>query len=149
MENFGETLRKIRKGKNLTLREVEKKSGISNSYLSQIEQGKRGIPSIKVLLRLDEVYNLQKGELFKCVTNCLQTEWLHPGSDHIPAIGIEDLELLTPPNHDHDGSENVHVSANEIEDIRKKYSELTPESKKQFNNFLSFLLDNQQKQSLK
>ena len=147
MENFGETLRKIRKEKNLTLREVEKKSGISNSYLSQIEQGKRGIPSIPVLLRLDEAYNLEKGDLFRCVTNSLHIESLHPGTDHIPAI--ENLEPLTPLNSDSDNRKNVNISASEIENIRKKYSELTPENRKQFNSFLSFILDNQQKQSLK
>jgi transcriptional regulator with XRE-family HTH domain len=149
MENFGETLRKIRKSKNLTLREVESKTGISNSYLSQIEKGKRGIPSISILTRLNDAYNLQKGELFKCVTDSLYIESLHPGINHVPAIGIKDCELLTPLDADRKSSENVNVSAKEIEDIRKKYSELTPENRNQFNNFLSFLLDNQQKQSLK
>ena len=145
MEKFGETLRKIRKKKNLTLREVEKKSGISNSYLSQIEQGKRGIPSMQVLLRLDEAYGLQKGELFRCVTESLHNESLHTGKDAFSPFGPDGLPTAIPLNTDRDNSENSYDLANEFEDIRKKYSALTPENRKQFNNFLSYLLDNQQR----
>lgn len=63
MDSFGTVLKNIRKMKNLSLRDVEKKSGISNSYLSQIEQGKRGIPSIPLLVKLDDALNLQRGDL--------------------------------------------------------------------------------------
>jgi len=144
MENFGEGLRKIRRGKNLTLRDVEKKSGISNSYLSQIEQGKRGIPSISLLTKLDDAFNLQRGDLCKYALT-LDADWTIAPNVVTNVGGMELPSIIG----NHDGSENVHVPANEIEDIRKKYSELTPENRKQVNSFLSFLLDGQQKQSLK
>ena len=35
MDNFGQKLKSLRKSKKITLLDVEKKTGISNSYLSQ------------------------------------------------------------------------------------------------------------------
>lgn len=41
----------------LTLREVEKKTGISNSYLSQLESGKIKEPSYNTIRTLTMLYN--------------------------------------------------------------------------------------------
>ena len=49
--------RKRRKSKGLTLREVEKITGISNSYLSQLETGKVKSPSYEVVKKLFDLYN--------------------------------------------------------------------------------------------
>lgn len=54
---YGDFLRNLRKKKGLTLRQVEEKTKISNSYLSQIEQGKRGLPSIDTLEKLADAYD--------------------------------------------------------------------------------------------
>lgn len=43
-EEFGEYLRDLRKERNLTLLDLEKTTGYSNSYLSQIENGHKGVP---------------------------------------------------------------------------------------------------------
>jgi transcriptional regulator with XRE-family HTH domain len=53
-----ETLRFWRKDRGLTLREVEKETGISNSYLSQLERGLRE-PGINTLLKLANIYNAE------------------------------------------------------------------------------------------
>ena len=42
---LAEQLRRIREVKNVSLREVEKATGISNAYLSQIESGNATNPS--------------------------------------------------------------------------------------------------------
>lgn len=52
---FGEYLRDLRKERNLTIRQIEAYSGVSNSYLSQLENGKRGIPSPEILQKLAPV----------------------------------------------------------------------------------------------
>lgn len=41
---------------NITLREVEEKTGISNSYLSQLENGIIDNPSFKVVVTLHNFY---------------------------------------------------------------------------------------------
>src|SRR2546430_2317779 len=55
---LGQELHKIRKLHDLSLRQVEKITGISNAYLSQLENGKAGNPSPHVLLQLSEVYGV-------------------------------------------------------------------------------------------
>ena len=53
---FGGFLKALREKKNLSLREVEQETGVSNSFLSQIESGKRGIPGMKVINKLSKVF---------------------------------------------------------------------------------------------
>ena len=52
----GRVLKAIRIKRNMSLRDVEKLTGVSNSYISQIERGIRGLPTMKVLERLLEAY---------------------------------------------------------------------------------------------
>lgn len=53
-----------RKAKRLTLREVEVKTGISNPYLSQLENGKISSPSFKVVVTLCQLYEIDASILF-------------------------------------------------------------------------------------
>ncbi|MGB9905617.1 MAG: helix-turn-helix domain-containing protein, partial [Desulfotomaculales bacterium] len=53
--NFGKFLRKLRKERGLTIRQLETYSGVSNAYLSQVETGKRGVPSPEILEKLAPV----------------------------------------------------------------------------------------------
>ena len=43
MINVGSCLRALRKGKELTLKDVSSKTGLSVSFLSEIERGKVGL----------------------------------------------------------------------------------------------------------
>lgn len=63
MLEIGDFLKTQRKRHGLTLRQVEEKTGISNSYLSQVERGKR-TPSPDVLGRLAPVYGIAVSELW-------------------------------------------------------------------------------------
>ncbi|WP_158629960.1 helix-turn-helix domain-containing protein [Cohnella sp. AR92] len=49
---FGEYVRSLRKEQKLTLVELAKASDVSQPYLSNIENGNRGIPSIEILNKL-------------------------------------------------------------------------------------------------
>ncbi|GAC42262.1 helix-turn-helix domain-containing protein [Paenibacillus popilliae] len=51
-EEFGAFLRKTRKEKGMTLVELAKKVGLSHSYLSQIENGKRNLPPMTTQIKL-------------------------------------------------------------------------------------------------
>lgn len=55
---FGNYLKKLRIDRKLTLRDVEEKAKISNAYLSQVERGERGTPTMKILIKLAEVYGV-------------------------------------------------------------------------------------------
>lgn len=56
---FSKSLKKHRLSKRMTLREVEKQSGLSNAYLSQLENGKIKKPSFEVIVRLYRIYILR------------------------------------------------------------------------------------------
>ncbi|MFL5789785.1 MAG: helix-turn-helix domain-containing protein [Flavisolibacter sp.] len=59
MENYGEYIKALRESKGMTLREVEKKTEISNAYLSQLESSKIKQPSPITLNKLAELYGVK------------------------------------------------------------------------------------------
>jgi HTH-type transcriptional regulator, competence development regulator len=59
MENYGEYIKALRESKGLTLREVERKTEISNAYLSQLESSKIKQPSPTTLYKLAELYGVK------------------------------------------------------------------------------------------
>ena len=65
MENFGEYLRTLRLEQKLSLREVERLTGVSNSYLGLIERGRRPAPGIDILKKLAPVYNVPVRDLLR------------------------------------------------------------------------------------
>jgi transcriptional regulator with XRE-family HTH domain len=65
MENFGEYLRRLRLEQRLSLRDVEEKADVSNSYIALIEKGLRKPPGADVLKRLAAVYNVPVRDLLK------------------------------------------------------------------------------------
>jgi transcriptional regulator with XRE-family HTH domain len=64
-KQFGSFLKKIRLGRGMSLRQVEKITKISNSYLSQIERGERGVPNFSILKRLAEAYGVKVTDLIE------------------------------------------------------------------------------------
>ncbi len=62
---LGEELRQIRGVHNWTLREVERLTGISNAYLSQLETGKVEKPSPNFLYKLAELYKISYEQLME------------------------------------------------------------------------------------
>ncbi|HWO16713.1 MAG TPA: helix-turn-helix domain-containing protein [Solirubrobacterales bacterium] len=56
--NLGPYLRNVRKGAKLSLRDIEKRSGLSNGYLSQLERNEVDHPSPTVLRKLATGYDL-------------------------------------------------------------------------------------------
>lgn len=58
MGRLGRELNRLRKEKNLSLRQVERLTQISNAYLSQLETGKAGNPAPNVIQKLAGVYGV-------------------------------------------------------------------------------------------
>lgn len=56
-EKFGEFLRALRKAKGITLMQLQEKYGVSNSYISQVENGQFK-PSPEILRKLSEAYQV-------------------------------------------------------------------------------------------
>lgn len=73
-EEFGKYLKKLRVKRNLTTRQLEIQSGVSNSYISQIENGKRGIPKPNILKKLFPILRVPYEELMKAAGYLKQNE---------------------------------------------------------------------------
>jgi transcriptional regulator with XRE-family HTH domain len=61
--NFGQFLKSLRDRQRMSLRDVEKESGVSNAYIAQMEKGDRPAPSPDILKKLARVYNVTVREL--------------------------------------------------------------------------------------
>ena len=57
-QKLGPYLKTIREANALSLREVERKSGISNAFISQMESGKVKQPSPVILYKLAELFGV-------------------------------------------------------------------------------------------
>lgn len=62
---FYDKLRDLRKLKGFTIRDLADRSGVSTAYISQLENGNRGIPSPEVLMKLSEGLNISYSELME------------------------------------------------------------------------------------
>jgi HTH-type transcriptional regulator, competence development regulator len=60
---FGEYLKRLRIAEKLSLRQVEKEVGISNSYLYQIERGERNAPKLDIMKKLATLYKVSFASL--------------------------------------------------------------------------------------
>ena len=60
---FGTYIRRLRNKRGMTIRQLELYSGVSNSYLSQLENGKRGIPSPDIIKKLSTGLRVDYEEL--------------------------------------------------------------------------------------
>lgn len=63
--SLGSTLKEARELTSLTLRQVEEATGISNAYLSQLENDKIKKPSANVLYKLASVYRVDLNSLLR------------------------------------------------------------------------------------
>lgn len=65
MQRLGDVIKKARENKQMSLRDVEELTDISNAYLSQLEGNKIKKPSPNVLSKLSDLYKIQYSILMK------------------------------------------------------------------------------------
>jgi transcriptional regulator with XRE-family HTH domain len=75
---LGELLRQLRNGKGVSLRTVEKETGVSNAYLSQLESGKAEQPSPHILHKLAGYYGVHYSRLMEAAG------YLKPREENMP-----------------------------------------------------------------
>ncbi|MDR7079738.1 transcriptional regulator with XRE-family HTH domain [Neobacillus niacini] len=65
VKDFGNYLRELRHKQGLTIKSLSSLSGVSTPYLSQLENGKRGIPSKDILKKLSDQLNVNYQKLLE------------------------------------------------------------------------------------
>jgi len=85
---FGEYLKELRERQPspLSLRDVQQYTGISNSYLAQVENGERGIPTYKVLKRLADLYGVRAAKLVEVAETAEGETHSDPSSPNRPTV---------------------------------------------------------------
>jgi transcriptional regulator with XRE-family HTH domain len=63
LTDLGPRLKSARKERKWTLREAERRSGVPNAHISQVETGAIRRPGLTVLIRLGAAYDLPLAEL--------------------------------------------------------------------------------------
>lgn len=64
MKRFGEKLRTLRKQHHLTIVRLGEMLGVNNTYVSQMERGKK-IPNAAMILKISEIFNVSTDKLMK------------------------------------------------------------------------------------
>ena len=85
---IGSRLAAARTGRHWSLREAERRSGVPNAHISQIETGAIRVPGVPVLIRLAAAYEIPLSELLALA-----------GHASFGTLG-EDGRLVDPGGHD-------------------------------------------------
>ncbi len=115
---FSKFIKNIRTKKHLTLRDVEKITGISNSYLSQLEGSASRKPTVTIIKRLAEAYNCPFHQLADLVVID------SPNSAKSQFVKWE-IKTKASPNVDY---------------VIKQYLKLSNNGQKDLSEYLEFLL---------
>lgn len=96
---LGSLLRKRREDLRLTLRDVQEKTGISNAYLSQIENGRMVKPAPALLQKLGYLYNIPYPRILElaghpAAEGSVRVVQFRTGSGTEDLTGDEEKELL-------------------------------------------------------
>ena len=112
--NFGQKLRKARKDRNLTLKQVATQAGVTESLISQIENG-RVSPAMDTLLAIVEILDIDLNWLFQeytdrksvKITKATRHQELKEGKvtyqvlakpdQNIPDNPLESYRIILPP----------------------------------------------------
>jgi transcriptional regulator with XRE-family HTH domain len=141
--SFGAFLRALRQSHHLTLRQVEARVNVSIGYLSQIEQGVRGVPNVKTLTKLAEAYDVSVTELLEVAAQeTRETSGSAASPKSRAAILLSMFESLSQED---DPLPSPQAYANEH--LQKAYESLTPENKQRLIDYLDLLLYKQQHES--
>jgi transcriptional regulator with XRE-family HTH domain len=93
-KTLGRRLAEARAERRWSLREVERRTGISNAHISQIETGGIERPAPNVLWALASVYELDLGELMRMSGHVEAASKATPGS--VVGAALRELGELTP-----------------------------------------------------
>jgi len=114
-QKFGKFLKQLREERNMTLRDVEEQAHISNAYLSQVENGQRSVPTMKILAKLADAYGVPVSHLAE------QAE---------AEIREQDLDTQSVP-------------APDTQFVCRGYEKLSEENKNKLKSFLDYLQSDQ------
>lgn len=106
---FGEYLKQLRLKRELTLKKLANLAGLSPSYLSRIERGKRNIPNARFLNKLAPHLNLSPQEIM------IAAGYLNKEQDTL--YGNNEVEDPFSPWQDIIKDPSLHAALKEVEPL--------------------------------
>lgn len=138
--DFGIYLRNTRKNKGLTLKSLSTMSGVSQSYLTNIENGKRGIPTPPILKKLHAPLGVDYGELMSVAGYIDFGDIGLTSNRHITKTSQSVIDLVLTK------IETLKIKypeqSQEINDFEQEFKECVNDSEEPFINSCKLLLRN-------
>jgi transcriptional regulator with XRE-family HTH domain len=97
---LGERLRAARTAKGLSLREVERRTGIHNAHLSQIENGRIAKPEMALLWELAGLYEVDYPALLRLAGHARGSAARPGEARERMTVALRALDELTPPERE-------------------------------------------------
>lgn len=150
---FGQYLKEVRKRRKLTIRQLDTYSGVSHSYISQMERGERGVPSPEILRKLSKPLGVEYEELMEragyitkeaVFSTAIEQGLLQfelPLYDHEDPESISGAEIIKNVNHDASTYKNLPLETKKLIS-NEMFRTLDPET---INFFIELFL-NKEKQ---
>lgn len=98
MPEFGEYMKELRSRQNLALRDVSEKTGMSYSYLAQIENGKRNPPGPELMKKLAPLYRVPVAELMKAA-GYLEEQGVEPRLSDAQEVDMAFNYVMSDPRY--------------------------------------------------
>jgi transcriptional regulator with XRE-family HTH domain len=112
--SLGQYLKTVRQAQGLTLRAAEESSGVSNAYLSQLENEKIAKPSPNILYKLAELYGTSYEDLMGKAGYIVRRNEVDSPKLGLSGAALAAMEDLTP--------EEEHELMNYISYLRSRRS---------------------------
>ena len=91
--SLGSYLRMLRVQRGLTQRQIEARSGVSNPYISQLEQNRGARPSARILQALADCYDVDWLELMRLAGHPVPPQLDGEGQPTVTFVGAEQLSF--------------------------------------------------------
>lgn len=82
--SFGELIRRLREDKEITLRSMADKIGISAAYLSRIERDRENPPTEGIIKKLAVILEVEDHKLFAAANKMTKEDWKYFGKSKMP-----------------------------------------------------------------
>lgn len=117
MNTFGEYLKSLRKDRKLTLVQLAEKTGLSQPYLSQIENNKRGKqPTVEIVNKLASALNVSKLTLLE-KAGLLEEETASTLNDVKDILNNNQWRQATPDEIQKDMKKQKELLTRDIEEL--------------------------------
>lgn len=94
LAELGQQLRRLRKGRDLTLDQLSIMAGVSKAMLSQIEQNKIN-PTVAIILKIADALGVSLGELIEDTQRRFLLQMIHASEEHYTFRKDEACEIRT------------------------------------------------------